>query len=310
METERILAEYATQQNIKKSQRHKTSGKISPSKLAYPSQTAILQLLGVPTDPFDDQILRIFQRGNEVENSVLRAYKRRYPQTSVQIPAEYRGAGGYIDIVADSIVEVKSVNKRKFETIKSQNKPQTSHAIQTAYYVLANNQKSGRLSYVCSDNLQAKDFTIYAEYWRDIVDYRIDVIYKSILDRRLPDFLPLETWHKSKYYTPYQMFYKSKGVQAEELLEIHYPEAYNKLKKGKLKKLCDKLSKDLITLPTKPNVSLTITQLLGTATSNCLENCASCSIRRLNAQYILTENSLVYYARCRHSIILRGLDGK
>jgi hypothetical protein len=305
METERILGEYATYENNKESKKHESSGRISPSKLAYPTQTSVLQLLNVQADPFDDKVLRIFERGKSVERYLVRAYKRYAPYGSMQSPRQYRNAIGYEDIFVQETIECKSVNQNKFLKIKKERKPQTSHAIQCAYYLLAQGTTRGRISYVCADNLQAIDFPIYARYWSAQVNYRIDAIYQSILDRSLPDFLPLEAWHKSKFYTPFKEFYGLKGDKAEALLKEKYPESYNKLKSGELIPLCDKPYTNLIRLQGASNVSLLTTQSPEIQISNCGANCVSCSIRHLIDRSTITETSLVYFVPCLRSTMWR-----
>lgn len=310
METDRILGEYAEYENNKESKKHQSSGKISPSKLAYPTQTSVLQLLNVQADPFDNKVLRIFERGNSVERYLARSYKKQYPYADLQVPAQYRNASGFADLFVQEIIECKSVNQNKFIKIKKERKPQTSHAVQCAFYVLAKNQTRGRISYVCSDNLQAIDFPIYAKYWQEQVDYRIDCIYKSILDCRLPDFLPLESWHKSKFYTPFKKFHNLKGDQAEKLLKEEYPESYKLLKSGELQQLCDRPSKNLIRLQDESSMySLTI-RLREIRTSNCGANCVNCSIRQLIDPSTITGTSLVYFTPCQRLTTLQEQEEK
>lgn len=307
----RIVGEWLEYENKRKMGKHISSGRISPSKLAQTTQSAVLQMLGVPIDPLDSKVYGYFYRGQQVEDAILNAYRHSKTTIQTQSKHEYRSAVGYSDFISAGIPhEVKSVRTSKFWKILKERQPQISHSIQLCFYIVASNAPQGRIIYVNADDLQTIEFVIYPQVYKSNMDYRISAIIHAFANNYIPDYVALEDYHKAKAYSPYSEFYKTKGADAEQILKNKYPEKYELLKSGDIYRSWKLQRKDLIHLTAGLKKSLKITPSPEIATSSYMLKCASCSIHRLNDLSTPIEISHLYYEVCPHSTILLEQDEK
>lgn len=226
------LTNYLKQKNIKEASEHESSGKISPSKLTKPTLEAVLQMLGVPTDPPSDQSLRYFIRGNILEKIAQEAITFGRKTAKLQVEASYRNGVGFIDVYDSVPHEIKSAGAWTFKTVQKQGYPLIHHSLQAVWYALAKNKRTAWVHYINADTLQMLSFRVETSKFQPEVDHRTDLILNSLVSGNLPDYVALEPFHKSVKYSDYAMFFNKKGNEAENILKQYYPEYYNKLKKG------------------------------------------------------------------------------
>lgn len=224
------LTIYLKQENELKEKEHEASGKISPSKLCKPTLEAVLQLLGVPPDPPSDQSLRYFIRGNLFEELAIKALTLGRTTYKLQASASYRNGQGYIDVQDGLPHEIKSAGKWTFQTVRKAGKPLDHHSLQASWYALAKNRNAAWVHYIDTDTLQMLSFKIKASEFQPEIDLRIDNILACFISGNLPDYVPLEPFHKTVRYSDYAMFFNKKGVEAESILKQYYPEQYQLLK--------------------------------------------------------------------------------
>jgi hypothetical protein len=115
-------------ENDKRNADHKSSGKLSASMLYQPLRFQVLKSIGVPQREIDTYVLGKFQRGNEVEATVVKVAEDAGILKDRQKFVEYRGAVGYADMVVDTDLtilnrgvmpwEVKSVTNAKLKRIE------------------------------------------------------------------------------------------------------------------------------------------------------------------------------------------------
>lgn len=211
---------------------HKKSGLLSPSKFAYTTREAVLQMLEVPAKRPDDRLLRIFERGKILEQYIIDLLeKTTKEQPRTQEETSYLKAKGYSDIIWDNqLFEIKSVSCNKIRRIKKENEPQLSHAIQTAFYLLGNNMDQGTLVYIVPDTLEVKEFVINAQAYKSELDYRILNIYEALVTGKIPEHQPREDWHDKKPYTLYPEFWGMTSKEIRTALRLRYPESYKLLR--------------------------------------------------------------------------------
>lgn len=230
------FTKYLKEKNIKDKEEHQSSGKISPSKLIKPTLEAVLQLLDVPTDPPSDQSLRYFLRGNTLEEIAIKALSFGRQSFELQAEATYKGCIGFIDYFDKVPHEIKSAGAWTFKSVQKQGKPLNHHALQTAYYALAKNTDFGWTHYIDTDTFKIVSFRVNASDYKDEIDNRIQLIIDSLISGSLPDYTPLEPFHKSVRYCDYSMFFNKKGEEAENILKEYYDFQYKRLKSKKLLK--------------------------------------------------------------------------
>lgn len=211
---------------------HVSSGKLSASKLGWPTQWQILNTLRVETAPLDEYTLRKFLRGRTVEDWLV----TQVPDViTTQKSVEYRDTIGYVDIVVDTKnfenklgiipLEVKSITNAKFKTLEKINKPDEHHCLQACLYALAMAKDHFLISYVASDDLRVKTFVVKTTDYKDQVEAIIDEYKKALNSKIVPVFKSLYKWQESKIYNQYPDWME---LTAEEIadkmkrLNIHF----------------------------------------------------------------------------------------
>lgn len=206
-----------------KENKHVASGKLSASRLGWPLQWQILHYLAgknpdkLLSKEHDAYTLRKFERGKDVEEKILGFF-----EGEKQKPCEYKGAGGIIDLTFDVKdcgvipVELKSVMASKWLRIKKQGF-QRDHALQGAFYALAEGTDNFGVMYVNADDYQSKLFVLDAsDYQREIED-NINSFNKAIKERKIPVFKAKEVWQDNLKYNSFSEFYV---MTEEELVDL------------------------------------------------------------------------------------------
>lgn len=219
-------------QNQAREAAHVSSGKLSASRLGWPTQWQILNTLRVETAPLDEYTLRKFLRGKTVEDWLV----TQVPDIiTTQKFVEYRDTVGYVDIVVDTKnfenklgivpLEVKSITNAKFKILEKTNKPDEHHCLQACLYALAMAKDHFLISYVASDDLRVKTFVLKTADYKTQVEGAIDEYKKALNSKTIPVFVPRYTWQKNKTYNQYPEWM---DLTAEEIadkakrLNIHF----------------------------------------------------------------------------------------
>lgn len=168
-------------ENERKSAEHISSGKLSASWLGYPTQWQVLKTIGVPQKPVDDYALRLFLRGNHVEDWVV----SHLNPVEKQKPVSYRNVVGIVDALVDTAewdfpngvlpFEVKSVKNSKYKWILDRKSPDRSHLLQASLYALALGTTEFGIIYVAADDYRTHT-TVHA-----VADYKVEI--DAIIDR-------------------------------------------------------------------------------------------------------------------------------
>lgn len=114
--------------NAERESKHEPSGKLAASMLYQPLRFQVLRSIGAPRRPIEPYVLGKFQRGNEVEATVVKVAESAGILVSAQEFVEYRGAIGYADMKVDTSKiavnrgimpwEIKSVTNAKLKRIE------------------------------------------------------------------------------------------------------------------------------------------------------------------------------------------------
>lgn len=242
---------------------YEETGQISGSKIAQPTLTAILTMLGIEKK-FDDYTLAKFMRGHDVEEKfIVRVFNKpveigegghwEYGDSDLtwqyEMKDAYRGCTCSVDVLElpktgmPIIHEIKSVSKMKYDRVcgtgmrKNQEaEPDHSHCLQVALYAMSYDKETGIMPrciihYVNADDYRVSSFEIQAEDYVDELDQRIDAIYTAFAEHRLPAYIPYEAWQKGKYNS-FSELEKLSEEDVNRYIERQYPDAYQKFIKS------------------------------------------------------------------------------
>jgi hypothetical protein len=207
---------------------HESSGKLSASILNQPLLEQVLKIIGVPPEPVDDYTLRLFARGRQAEDFIV----KHLPKGKEQNKIEYRDTVGLVDYIGeDGIpVEVKSTKNSAFKWIAKEKKPKVGHAMQACLYAMALKQPQYRVLYVAADDLRVLTFEHDTDALKGVVDGIIDEVYGQIKSGVLPEFVAREKWQESGKYSSYSNWIILSQKEAMAKLEREYSDAFKKLK--------------------------------------------------------------------------------
>lgn len=186
----------------------KPSGKLAPSRLAWPLQWQVLYAKGVPGAPVDDYTLRKFVRGKQVEEWLC----KNLPIVRQQEEKTYRGITGFADGFVDTTtwgfkvgvvpIEIKSVANSKFKRIKRSG-PDRSYLLQTAFYALADSSPNFVICCVASDDLRLLVTIHDTSEYQEEIDRIIDLFNLQMESGEVPCFEPTESWQSNLKYNRY-----------------------------------------------------------------------------------------------------------
>lgn len=183
------------------------SGRLSASRLGWPLQHQMLHYFKVPQTPVDEFTLRKFQRGKDVEERIM---KWLNPDPSkVQVPVEYRGVVGVMDVLMEYPIEVKSCTNMAFK-YKMKEGPSRGHRLQGMFYAKALGYDTFGVAYVASDDYRVLCFE---EPVTDEVDAVIDAYEAQVAKGVIPAFVAEEAWQAKEEYNSY--FEWSKLTEAQ-----------------------------------------------------------------------------------------------
>lgn len=228
MNLDEKIAHYLREKQEIEAAAHESSGKLTASGLSKPLLEQVLKIIGVPPAPFDDYALRLFERGNQVEEWAVSIIKPDDTQTEV----EYRNTVGLVDAIVDGTpYEVKSVKSSQWKWLQTEG-ARWSHRLQAGLYALALNKPGFKVIYICADDFRTMEFDEKVTGIKPDIDNIIDEVNTQLKSGVLPAFEAREAWQKNQKYSSYPDWMHLDPEMAMEKLKRTYPEAYNKLTKG------------------------------------------------------------------------------
>lgn len=189
------------------------SGRLSASKLGWPLQWQILHFLKVQPPPLDEFTLRKFQRGHDVEDRIVGWLEPQEEQK--QVECTYRGVIGYLDLVLQYPIEIKSVTNRAFQYIQKEG-TRNGHRLQAECYAKALGFKTFGVAYVASDDYRVLCFEHDVT---DDVDKVIDEYEEQLRKKEVPLFKPREVWQSDSKYSTYPDWMKLNREQIDAKLQ-------------------------------------------------------------------------------------------
>ncbi|CAB4177526.1 cas4, CRISPR-associated protein Cas4 [uncultured Caudovirales phage] len=156
-----------------------------------------------PSEPFDDKILRVFERGHAVSEwiSTVFANAPGLVEYKTEVPVEIKDYefAGNIDAVVkwsdgtEEVWEFKSTKATAFKWLKDEPKPE--HATQAALYAIAMQKADGivrpaRVIYINADDFSMREYIVSddmrARAWRTL---KVARAFKD--QNRMPPQLPI-----------------------------------------------------------------------------------------------------------------------
>jgi len=234
-----ITESYRTKHEKERAE-HKSSGKINPSGLGYPIQWQVLKVIGVPGREIDDYALRMFDRGNDVEDKAIEWLNEHTEVKGTQVEINYPGVFGYIDAMVDGKiwglgeipVEVKSVKNAKFKRIATSGGPDRGHLLQATIYGIATKKDNFAILYVSADDYRTMCFVGNTDDHKGEVLTTVGKVQACLDNGFVPTFEAVETWNTNPQYNHYMEWVNLDRGQIEAKLKEDYPDAYKKLKQG------------------------------------------------------------------------------
>lgn len=222
------------------------TGKVSGSKIAQPTLTAILTMLGIERKP-DNYTLGKFTRGHDVEAKFIErvfhkpkdvdetgewedsgnGYESKFTW-QYEMEDGYRGCTCSVDVLEEYtydgdplneslyiVHEIKSVGKMKYDRVagtgfrKGEPEPDFSHCLQASLYALSLEKETGILPRCIIHYVNADDYRV--------VSFEINPEdYKEELDKRIDAIYTAFAEHRLPAYIPYEAWQKGKYNDFEE----------------------------------------------------------------------------------------------
>ncbi len=226
LDVDGIINTEMRKRNRTEKKEHKRSGKLSASKLYDPLLEQCLYILGVPTKENDDYSLRLFSRGNEVENWVV----DKLPEGNTQKVAEYRDCVGLIDYIDsdDDIYEIKSLKASQFKWIMKSGAKE-GHKWQACLYALSEGSSTFTVLYAVADDYRITTHTYATKDYKLAVDSSINAVERTLASGVLPKWEARAKWQENPMYSKYPEWISltDEGVMIK--LEKEFPDQYEKL---------------------------------------------------------------------------------
>lgn len=210
---------------------HTPSGKLSGSQLGKPLLEQVLKIIGVPEKPVDDYVLRLFERGKQVEAWIV-----SFLDGEEQEEIDYKGCIGFIDKMIDGVpVEVKSVKSSQWKWLEKQG-AKWPHKLQATLYALATGASHYQILYVASDDFRTFVYEGLTEETAPDVEKIIKEVKTQLISGELPAFEPREDWQGADNYSKYSSYPEFISLSPDlalQKLKNQYPQSYGKLKSYK-----------------------------------------------------------------------------
>lgn len=197
------------------------SGRLSASRLGWPLQWQMLHYYKVPQKPMDEYTLRKFQRGNDVEDRIMKWLATN--NDKMQVEVEYRGVVGFADVVLEYPIEIKSTTNMAFK-YKQKEGPSYGHKLQGELYAKALGYDKFAVAYVASDDYRVLCFEEEVTGETDAV---IDAYERQVKLGTVPVFEAKEKWQAMKDYCAYPEWLNLNEEQIAAKLEEHLKSTTN-----------------------------------------------------------------------------------
>lgn len=218
---------------VAQQEREKPSGRMSASRLTWPTQWQILWKLKVPPtleewvikpNKMNTFHFRHFARGKQCEDWL----EKTLPPKKAQEAVEYRGWVGFFDridegelygVEDDVVTEVKSVKGDKWYRMFKDpgDGPQYDHVLQANFYAMALKMPHYGLCYLRSDTLETRTFLYSVEEYRADVDRQIDLYDEAVDSGTIPVFKAKVEYQKNPKYNMYSSYMDWKPSQLQDL---------------------------------------------------------------------------------------------
>lgn len=228
-----------------KDQEEKTpSGRMSATRLLWPTQWQILHLLGVPTSPEPWQTnankdntmhFRHFARGKQCEDWINENLPPKKAGNFDSV--EYRGWVGYYDrldagelfgLEEDVPHEIKSVKGDKWFRmfIDPKDGPQFDHVLQTTFYGMALGTSHCALTYIKSDTMETRTFVYDVLDHQKDVDNQIDLFDEASKLKTVPKFKAKQDYQSNPKYNRYHEYMNMTEGELKEVYDRYMGAAH------------------------------------------------------------------------------------
>lgn len=192
------------------------SGRMSATRLLWPTQWQILWKLQAKPKEFDINSLRNFARGKQCEDWLNDVFPPKI-EGNVDL-LEYRGFVGYPDRIDDGkfwgvphdvVNEIKSVMSDKWYrmfNIREGDGVQYGHILQACLYALALKLDHFAVTYLQADKLRCRSYVFSTNQFKDDVDEQIDLYEAALAEETIPKFSAKQEWQKSSKYNMYPRY--------------------------------------------------------------------------------------------------------
>lgn len=263
---------YLLEKNEKEREQHVKSGFLSASRLGRPTLENVLYLIGVPPVELTLYSLKVFERGNSVEDWLISVLRNRGILDREQTEVVYTTPKGHKVVGIEDVrlkgesmpTEVKSIKNSAFKYLDTEG-AKIAHVLQASTYALGQGESKSRILYVAADDYRTKQFVIDATQYKQQIDELADKTYTALENGVLPEFEPIDEFHRLGVYKGYTGYpdwlgrYEVRSIQKsfnkdgklvkysrkeevlvepftskqlEDKLLREHPEAYKLLKKG------------------------------------------------------------------------------
>lgn len=208
---------------------HTRSGKLSAGQLSKPLLEQVLKIIGVPEAPISDYALRLFKRGNQVEDWIVDMLGKGEEQVEI----DYKGVIGYADKVIDGVpIEVKSVKSSQWRWLEKEG-ARWSHKLQAGLYALGLDSPTYKLLYVVADDFRVREFELNTADISPDIKKIMNEVATQLKQATLPEFKPREDWQaKPEYgekYSSYPEWVSLDPTTAMTKLKNQHKSAYERL---------------------------------------------------------------------------------
>lgn len=220
---------------VEQQQREEPSGRMSASRLTWPTQWQILWKLKIPPSEEDWEVkpnkintfhFRHFARGKQCEDWL----EKTLPPKKAQGLVVYRDWVGYFDriddgelfgVEGDIVNEVKSVKGDKWYRMFKDpgDGPQYDHVLQANFYAVALKMPHYALCYLKSDTLETRTFVYRTEDYRADVEKQIDLYDEAVDSKTIPVFKAKVEYQKNRKYNMYDQYMDWTPTQLKELYD-------------------------------------------------------------------------------------------
>lgn len=176
---EHLVNDYLRSQHKKQT---RPMRKLHPSTIGMCQRRIVFDMLMVPQEPPNDQLMRIFENGHSMHERYQIMFREMGILVMSEMPLEFENIAGHTDAWIrlynvenpngeDYLVELKSAFSKSFEWMKKNNRPKNEHYYQIMFYLHLVNKmdlpiKKGIIFVENKDN---------QDVWEHVVEYDPDL---------------------------------------------------------------------------------------------------------------------------------------